>query len=97
MDILKSFKIQKLAKKSFPAHKDLLCRVMDNYSNPFNSVPWNIVISFKGFDEVMVHIHYEYVSVKLAHSCDSRMPLKFDLDPKLWIELYSILEVIEEK
>lgn len=84
------------ARKKFPVHKRISVRVKEVPVNPFNSLVFDKIIQMKKDPEYEIYIHqrdgyltYNSVSIKNFE------PVRLPLDDKLWIELYSVFDVVK--
>lgn len=95
MNLFKQFKLAKQAKKIFPKHKEILCTVREDATNPFYSVNFDIIIS-KGKDKLFgIYIHDGYITIREKSGKLEDLPIRLEyLDRKAWVELLLVFQPI---
>lgn len=81
------------AKKKFPLHKRIDVRVKEEPTNPFSSIVFDKIIKNKEHPEYFLYIHDNYITIN-SKTLDALNPIELFLDKKLWIEIYSVFDVM---
>lgn len=92
------FKAQvKLAKKTFPSHQLIRLRIKKKPVNPFGSPTMDKFIHTRDIHpEYDAYIHDESISIYYVGT-EKNIVASLPFDDKLWIELFSVFELVPEK
>lgn len=91
MNLLEQFNLVKQSKELFPKHKEILCTVREDATNPFSSVNFGIIIKNRKDTLFGIYIHDEYITIREKSGKLKDFPMRLEyLDRKAWIELFLV-------